>query len=113
MKVSSYSENWADTVRPCILKRDNYKCKKCSVKHRSIGYYNNVNNFVECDSFMVDWCKRNNLKVIRVILQVHHKNGNKKDDTDNNLISLCPRCHFKEEKELNIIKRKLKGIVYR
>lgn len=113
MKVSEYSKNWADTVRPSILKRDNYRCKRCNVGHRKIGYYNNVKLFVECDSFMVDWCKRNNIKVIRIILQVHHKNGNKKDDADSNLVSLCPRCHLKEEADLNIIKRKVKGIIFK
>ena len=112
MKKQLYTEDWSDTIRPSILKRDNYRCKICKVKHRSRGYYDSTGKFIECDEYMVSYASRMNIKLIRIILQVHHKNQNKKDNRDNNLISLCPRCHFKEDKEYNQLKKKLSGIVY-
>jgi 5-methylcytosine-specific restriction endonuclease McrA len=112
MKKQLYSENWSDTIRPSILKRDNYKCQICKVKHRARGYYDSKNLFVECDDHMVSYAARHNIKLIRIILQVHHRNENKKDNADNNLITLCPRCHMNENRQSSIIKRKLKGIIY-
>jgi len=112
MKKHLYTEDWSDTIRPAILKRDNYKCKKCKVKHRSRGYYDSTGKFIECDDHMISYASKMNVKLVRIILQVHHKNGNKKDDRGENLITLCQKCHLKEEQPLNILKRKMKGIIY-
>ena len=112
MKKSNYTDNWSDTIRPAILKRDNYKCKKCKVKHRSKGYYENKNTFVECDEFMIDYARKREFKLITIILQVHHKNQNKQDNTDSNLITLCPRCHFEADREYNVLKKKCIGIIF-
>ena len=113
MKTKLYTEDWSDTIRPAILKRDNYKCTKCKVKHRSRGYYDSSKKFIECDEHMISFASKMNIKLIRIILQVHHKNDNKKDNSVNNLVTLCPRCHMAEEKDLNVMKRKLKGIIYK
>ena len=112
MKKQLYTEDWSDTIRPAILKRDNYKCRLCKVKHRSRGYYDSSGKFIECDEHMISYASKMNIKLIRIILQVHHKNCNKGDNRDINLISLCPKCHFKADKEFNQLKKKLKGIVY-
>ena len=112
MNKNLYTEDWADTIRPSILKRDNYKCKKCKVKHRARGYYDSTGKFIECDNYMISWASKMNIKLIRIILQVHHKNCNKKDNSDSNLVSLCAKCHFKEDQQFNILKRKTRGIIY-
>ena len=112
MNRKLYSENWQDEIRPMILKRDNYKCKKCKVKHRSRGYYDSQGQFIECDEHMISYASKMNIKLIRIILQVHHKNQNKRDNNETNLITLCQKCHLNEERDINILKRKLRGIVY-
>jgi 5-methylcytosine-specific restriction endonuclease McrA len=112
MKKREYAEEWADTIRPAILKRDNYRCKHCKIKHRAIGYYDYKNEFCECDEFLQAYATKLNFKLIKVILQVHHLNGNKKDNRPENLKTLCPRCHMAEEKELNRLKKITKGIIY-
>jgi len=112
MKKQLYSENWSDTIRPAILKRDNYKCCKCKVKHRSRGYYDSKGIFIECDDHMISYASKMNIKLIRIILQVHHKDENKLNNNDNNLITLCPKCHFKADNASNVMKRKLRGIIY-
>ena len=112
MDRKKYTENWADSIRPSILKRDNYKCQKCKVKHRSRGYYDSSGTFVECDDHMISYASSKNIKLLRIILQVHHKNSNKKDNHETNLITLCQKCHLNEERQLNILRKKLRGIIY-
>ena len=112
MKTKLYAENWNDTIRPAILKRDNYKCSKCKVKHRSRGYYDSSKKFIECDEHMISYASKINIKLIKIILQVHHKDDNKQNNNFDNLITLCARCHLSTEQPLNTMKRKLRGIIY-
>lgn len=106
-----YPVNWNDTIRPLMLKVRGYKCEQCKVKHRSIGYYDYKKNFVECDVHMQDWAIKNNFKLIKIHLQVHHINGNRKQNAEWNLKVLCPRCHFAADREMNKLKKKLKGLI--
>jgi len=113
MNKKKYNESWSDQIRPAILKRDNYKCKICKVRHRSVGYYNSNKEFVECDEFMLRHCDNLKIKICKIILQVHHKNGNVNDNGESNLITLCVRCHLNVERNLSILKRKMTGIIYK
>ena len=58
-----YPKTWTKELKEKIKKRDNYQCGN-------------------------PWCKSMNLK-----LDVHHINYNKKDCTENNLITICSSCH--------------------
>ena len=62
---------------------------------------------------MISYASKMNVKLIKIILQVHHKDENKLNNSDSNLISLCAKCHFSADRESNILKRKLKGIIYK
>lgn len=109
----NYPVNWHDTIRPAALMRANYKCSKCKIKHRSKGYYDYAKRWVECDNFMLMYADKLNFKTMEIVLQVHHKDGNPQNNADSNLQVLCTRCHLEIERELNIMKRKLKGIIYK
>jgi endogenous inhibitor of DNA gyrase (YacG/DUF329 family) len=63
-----YTPEFDEELKLKVLKRDNFRCQICGVfKNKS----------------------RNNY------LQIHHIDGNKKNNSLDNLISLCPRCHGK------------------
>lgn len=108
-----YPDNWQDVIRPTMLKVRGYKCELCKVKHRSVGYYDYKGIWVECDRYMIDWGKANNFKIVTQYLHVHHVNGNTMCNEDWNLKVLCQRCHLSEERSLSIMKRKLKGVIYK
>jgi 5-methylcytosine-specific restriction endonuclease McrA len=105
---SKYNPLWKEKIRPEILKRDNYKCVKCSAQHKSKGYRDQNNIFHECDQFQIDWAKRNNIKIIRIILTVAHLDHDRTHDEYSNLASLCQRCHLNHDRADNILKRKSK-----
>lgn len=93
MDKKLYDPSWQDVIRPQILKRDNYKCTECGVRHRSRVYVDSRKNYVECDAFMELWCKSNNKKVFTLYIQVAHLDQNKNNNDPSNLSSLCPRHH--------------------
>lgn len=62
-----YSTDWTEELKRKIRKRDNYTCQKCGKKWKK-GMIN---------------------------FDVHHKDYNKKNCKENNLITLCHPCHLK------------------
>jgi len=65
--LSKYSSDFNKKLKETIRKRDKNKCRKCNIKQKNL--------------------KRK--------LSVHHIDYDKKNCKENNLISLCLRCHLK------------------
>lgn len=95
MDYSKYNENWRDVIRPQILKRDDYKCRVCGIRHKQDVYKDSRGNYVELDSFQKMWAQANNKKIFKVYLQVAHVDQNKENNDPLNLLSLCPKDHAK------------------
>jgi len=66
-----YSAEFTDELRELIRKRDNYTCQECSKS------------------------QNDNIKEFGCKLSVHHIDYDKKNCQENNLISLCNKCHSK------------------
>lgn len=98
-----YPENWVDTVRPAILKRDEYKCRLCKVKHRQFVLVDDDGRYTKIDEKEYLEYKEHCNKVYRIYLQVAHLNHDKKDCSDSNLMALCPKCHLKYDKESKLL----------
>lgn len=94
-----YPENWSDEIRPSILKRDNYRCQRCNVKHRQYIFIDQNNKRIVVDRQEHEELKREGLKTFRIYLQVAHLNHNPQDNDPSNLLSLCPTCHHENDKE--------------
>lgn len=99
MDYSQYHPDWKDIIRPSILRRDQYKCKVCGVKHKSRVYRNTNSGYVECDEFMEEWARNNGRKVFTLYLQIAHLNHDKSNNEPSNLQALCPIHHARHDKE--------------
>lgn len=102
---NEYPENWEDTIRPAILKRDNYKCTDCNIVHRS-DYYLEAGRVVSLlDELMVKWAQDRGKRIKRIFLQIAHLDGDPGNNDFKNLKAKCPRCHLNYDKEMNRLKR--------
>lgn len=109
MDFSLYAPDWKDTIRPAILKRDDYKCQHCGISHRSTVYKKTNGGYQVLDDFTKEWAKANKKKVFTLYLQVAHLDHNKQNNDPKNLLSLCPYHHAKYDSE----QKKLSRIVYK
>jgi len=66
-----YPFNFNYELKELIRKRDSYKCQECGIIQEKL--------------------KRK--------LDIHHKDGNKTNLNPKNLISLCRKCHMKNQKK--------------
>lgn len=102
---NNYPENWDDTIRPNILKRDGYKCVICSAEHRKSYVFNkDGSKFVIPDNEIKEW-KAYGDKAYKVFLQVAHLDQNPENNEDYNLSSMCPKCHLNYDRKFNNLKR--------
>jgi 5-methylcytosine-specific restriction endonuclease McrA len=108
MDYKAYHQDWRDVIRPMILKRDQYKCRSCGIKHKSEVYRKSKGHYIELDGFMKQWALDNGKKVFTLFLQVAHINHKKTDNRPENLITLCPYHHGKFDSE----HKKISRIIY-
>lgn len=100
-----YPDNWADTIRPEILKRDKYTCNDCGAVHRQYGYYVGNQFFPLDDHFQIDWATKQGHKVTKIHLQIAHIDQNPANNDYSNLQSKCPKCHLRFDNQFNAAKR--------
>jgi len=100
-----YPENWADTIRPAILKRDGYKCRHCGLRHRSYIVWLTKDMYKYIDRDEVQDFIDDGFKAYQVFLQVAHINHNKSDCREDNLLTLCQPCHHMMDKTHKIVMR--------
>lgn len=77
-KESRYTKDWKEVSERIRFGRDNGICAHCNAKHGENGVY----------------------------VQAAHKNHIFTDNRDENLITLCERCHLNFDRAENIRKRK-------
>ncbi len=109
-----YPENWNDEIRPRILSRDKFKCQDCGIKHRSYVLVDSHCNRTIIDKQEHDEYKTYGANTYRVFLQVAHKDNIKSNCIDSNLVSLCPTCHNKMDRQWKLVIRladKKKGMM--
>lgn len=105
-----YPENWLDTVRPSILKRDGYKCRECGIPHRSYVVKNQDKTYSEISQLQMVQFREQGKQAFRIYLQIAHLDNNPANIKESNLISLCPPCHLKLDSPFKQLLRKANKI---
>lgn len=78
-------------IRPIILKRDNYSCQCCGVKHKSRVYINSRKNYVTCDEFIEQWAKKEGKSVFTVFLNIINIKNFSFSENPEDYLTLCPK----------------------
>jgi len=105
---NNYPVDWFDTIRPAILKRDNYKCNHCKISNRQKVVSVNKALIQVSDEFEEAWYLKQGIKTYKVYLIVAHLDHNTFNNELHNLLTLCPTCHFKNDRSNNLLKRLMK-----
>lgn len=90
-----YAEDWYDTIRPNVLKRDNYRCVHCTIRHRQLVVIEKSGSWTKVSADLKSILLEENKRIYRCLLQIAHIDQNKANNDMSNLMSLCPRCHSK------------------
>lgn len=100
-----YPPLWKEKIRPSVLMRDDFKCVRCGVKHgdsivrEKKGVFRVLNYTEVCERLL------NKLKVVKIVLSVHHVCEDKMCEDISHMESLCQRCHVNADKKMHRIKR--------
>lgn len=105
--LARYPANWPEISRR-IRDRDRWRCKWCGVDDRALGGRDVAGRFhaahateerlyglawpQESEEW---WCgtPRRWLRIVRIVLTVAHLDHTPENCADDNLVSLCQRCH--------------------
>jgi hypothetical protein len=102
---NEYPADWKDLTAQ-LREAAGHKCELC--------YAPNQTNVVRVQDAAQPWYEVKNmhdwpgLKVSRIVLTVHHIDGDKKNNVKHNLIVLCQRCHLRLDLYRHIQKRAAK-----
>jgi len=105
-----YHPDWKDRIRPEVLKRANYKCQFCSVPNRAEIVRDAEGNWTQVDEVVRAWAKRNQKKIIKIVLTVAHLNHLVIDNRPENLKALCQKCHINHDRDHKRAMSKVKFI---
>lgn len=103
MNLSEYPANWKN-ISKAVRSRNNGRCELCFAP----GGYKVIRD--KNNSFDYPWIYADRhsegAPIVKIILTVHHIDGNKKNNSEHNLISLCQKCHCRLDLGKHIANRK-------
>lgn len=113
---SKYPQNWKSEIRPAALARAGNKCQMCFVPNYKIilrGRLGGQEVYQDDDGAIFDAGTSELIghdyigeiegakDFIRVVLTIAHLDHNIENNTDENLMALCQKCHLTHDKALH------------
>lgn len=101
--IHKYPANWKD-ISKWKRQEAGQRCEQCRICNGSTGYrlpdgrFRAVSHFDQriIGTVLNDF----GAKLIKIVLTVHHRNGDPQNNNHGNLIALCQRCHLQADREL-------------
>jgi hypothetical protein len=103
MNCKEYPADWRQISRNTIAAAGN-RCELCFVPNHSIivrQKYGWISDPVIIKASIIYGAKST-----KIILTVHHIDGNKRNNSKHNRIALCQRCHLRLDREKHIRNRR-------
>lgn len=91
---SRYPSNWKSEIRPRILERDGFRCKRCLVENGSDLSKRCCKEPIYNERGKCHSCGKRRPRVVLTIAHLDHDTTNNADD---NLAALCQRCHLSHD----------------
>jgi hypothetical protein len=109
MTRAEYSDNW-EWLSKQVRKRNYGRCELCFAPNGVPVYRPKSKRVGEWEYPWLDLSgsmsePSDSLRETKIILTVHHIDGNKKNNSEQNLISLCQRCHLRLDIEKHMRNR--------
>ena len=99
INYSEYPKNWKWLSRQ-IVKDAGNRCELCYAPNGVLVVRDNND-----DHPWIAWYPWFPQKGIKIVLTVHHIDGNKQNSAKQNLISLCQKCHLRLDLHKHMINR--------
>jgi 5-methylcytosine-specific restriction endonuclease McrA len=101
-----YPENWP-AISAMVRAEADYRCEQCRVPNATVGYRRLDGSFAgvpAIDRPTVERVLRDLrgpvARLTRIVLTVHHRDGDPTNNRRDNLVALCQRCHLAADREL-------------
>jgi len=105
IKYSEYPENWKWLSRQIIADAGN-RCELCYAPNGELICRDKTAAYPWRLAENLDDAEFQNNKITKIILTVHHIDGDKRNSTKQNLIALCQRCHLRLDLHKHMTNRK-------
>jgi hypothetical protein len=105
INYKDYPDNWKKEIRPRILERAKNKCELCFAPNSEEVLRDKKTGEWQFDigNPMLDYSW---YRTVKIVLTIHHIDGDRTNNNDLNLIALCQRCHLKLDMGKHVKNRK-------
>ena len=111
MNYKDYSPEWKKLSKSIIKGRANDQCELCFVYNGEKGYRLKSGEFIEVGQKCTKATHNGRfVKIIKIVLTVHHIDFDNKNDDPLNLLALCQRCHLRLDIAKKIKNQKAKKV---
>lgn len=107
-RLPLYPDEWASVSRG-IVRRANDRCEECGIPNRTVGYRwpTSGGDFQGVPSIdrptvlaVLRHLRGEGARLTKIVLTVHHRDGDPTNNRSENLVALCQRCHLRADRAL-------------
>jgi hypothetical protein len=102
INYNDYPPNWKTEIVPAVRKRSGDRCELCFAPNKTIVLRDQITG--QWRTLRIPYDK-DLWREVKIVLTVHHIDGEKTNNKMVNLLHLCQRCHLRLDLERHLNKR--------